>query len=336
MIVGPALAGNANADATLARVTVTVPARLHLGFLDLNGGLGRRFGSLGIAIDTPRTRRTLGRGERLHAAGADAARAQQHLETLIERYRLDRRLDLRVEESIPNHVGLGSGTQLALATGAAVAHLFGLDLEARAIAGLLDRGARSSIGIATFEQGGVVLDGGRGDTDEPPPVLSRLPFPEHWRVLLIFDHDRQGLHGPQEAAAFRRLPPFPADQAAHLCRLVLMQALPALAEEDLHRFGSAIAELQRAIGDYFAPVQGARFLSRAVAEVLAWLQGEGIAGVGQSSWGPTGFGLIGDEAEAAALLAAARRRWPADSGLSFALSRGRNRGADIEVQAAAR
>ena len=336
MIVGPALAGNANADARVARVTVTVPARLHLGFVDLNGGLGRRFGSLGIAIDTPRTRLSLGRSERPRAEGADAARAQRHLEALAERYRLDRRLDLRIEESIPNHVGLGSGTQLALATGAAVARLFGLDLDARAIAGLLDRGARSSIGIATFEQGGVVLDGGRGESDEPPPVLSRLPFPEAWRVLLIFDHARQGLHGPEEAQAFRALPLFPAGEAAHLCRVVLMQALPALAERDLARFGAAVAELQRAIGDYFAPVQGARFLSGAVAEVLAWLEGEGIAGVGQSSWGPTGFGLIGGEAEAAALLAAARRRWPAHSGLSFALSRGRNRGADIEVQAAAR
>jgi beta-RFAP synthase len=331
MIVGPALAGNANADATVARVTVTVPARLHLGFVDLNGELGRRFGSLGIAIDTPRTRLSLGRGERLAAEGADAARAQRHLETLIERYRLDRRLDLRIDESIPNHVGLGSGTQLALATGAAVGRLFGLDLDARAIAGLLDRGARSSIGIATFEQGGVVLDGGRGDTDEPPPVLSRLPFPEHWRVLLIFDHSRQGLHGPEEAAAFRRLPPFPSAQAAHLCRLVLMVALPGLAEADLDRFGAAVAELQRAIGDYFEPVQGARFSSRSVAAVLAWLEAEGIVGIGQSSWGPTGFGLIGSEADAAALLAAARRRWPPDSGLSFAISRGRNRGADIEV-----
>jgi beta-RFAP synthase len=217
-----------------------------------------------------------------------------------------------------------------------VARLCGLELDARAIAGLLDRGARSSIGIATFEQGGVVLDGGRGDSDEPPPVLSRLPFPEHWRVLLIFDQSRQGLHGPEEAAAFRRLAPFPAAQAAHLCRLVLMVALPALAEEDLDRFGAAVAELQRAIGDYFEPVQGARYMSRSVAAVLAWLEAEGIAGVGQSSWGPTGFGLVGGEADAAALLAAARRRWPADSGLTFALSRGRNRGADIEVTPAAR
>ena len=33
------------------RVDVSAPARLHLGFLDLGGGLGRRFGSLGVAID---------------------------------------------------------------------------------------------------------------------------------------------------------------------------------------------------------------------------------------------------------------------------------------------
>ncbi len=36
-------------------VRVIAPARLHLGFLDLNGGLGRLFGSIGLAIDTPRT-----------------------------------------------------------------------------------------------------------------------------------------------------------------------------------------------------------------------------------------------------------------------------------------
>jgi beta-RFAP synthase len=336
MIIATAVTGNANADVNVSRVTVTVPARLHLGFVDLNGGLGRRFGSLGIAIDTPRVRLSLGPGERLSAAGPDAARARHHLESLSDRYGLDRRLDLRVDESIPAHIGLGSGTQLALATGAAVARLFGLDLDARTIAGLLDRGARSSIGIATFEQGGVVMDGGRGDGDEAPPVLSRMPFPEQWRILLVFDHARHGLHGPEEAAAFRRLPPFPAEQAAHLCRLVLMVALPGLAEGRLDRFGAAVAELQGAIGDYFKPVQGARFASGTVADVLGWLEAEGVSGIGQSSWGPTGFGLIGTEADAAALLAAAHRRWPRESGLSFAISRGRNRGADIDVQRAGR
>ena len=34
-------------------VRVEAPARLHFGFLDLHGGLGRRFGSIGLAIDAP-------------------------------------------------------------------------------------------------------------------------------------------------------------------------------------------------------------------------------------------------------------------------------------------
>src|SRR5262245_7927820 len=108
MIIATAVAGNANADVNVARVTVTVPARLHLGFVDLNGGLGRRFGSLGIAIDTPRVRLSLGSAERPRATGPDAARAQRHIETLIEHYRLDPQLELRIDESIPAHIGLGS------------------------------------------------------------------------------------------------------------------------------------------------------------------------------------------------------------------------------------
>jgi beta-RFAP synthase len=312
-------------------VRVSVPARLHLGFVDLNGDLGRRFGSLGIALDAPQTRLTLRPGAALSGEGPGAARALQHLRTLVDHFDLDDRLQLSVEAAIPEHVGLGSGTQLSLATGVACCRLYGIAADIRRIAQLLERGARSSIGIATFEHGGVVLDGGRGESDLPPPVLSHLPFPEIWRILLIFDDGRRGLHGIAEKTAFRRLQPFPASAAAHLCRLTLMVALPALAEQRLDRFGDAIAELQRVIGDHFAPVQGARFMSAGVAEVLQWLESEGIAGIGQSSWGPTGFAIIGSEAEAERLRQQAERRWPASTGLAFAISRGRNRGGDVSV-----
>lgn len=339
MIVARPQAGNAKAAAeptrpplaAIERVTLTVPARLHLGFVDLNGALGRRFGSLGIAIDAPHTRLSIGRAEQLRVSGADSSRARQHLERLASHFALDSGLHLQIDESIPSHVGLGSGTQLGLAVATAVSTLFGLGLNARAVAQLLDRGARSSIGIGAFEQGGVVLDGGKGEGDEPPPILSRMPFPEEWRVLLIFDRARQGLNGQHEANAFRRMPTFPGDRAAELCRLVLMLALPSLAERNLDGFGRAVTAMQRMIGDHFAPAQGARYMSPAVAEVLAWFDAEGVRGYGQSSWGPTGFGLIANEAEAQALLAQARRHWPADSGLAFALTRGRNRGAEIDV-----
>jgi len=322
--------GPARATADAERVRVTVPARLHFGFVDLNGGLGRRFGSLGVGLEAPLTRVTLTRAPQLQVSGHDADRARRYLATVAAHYGLDDRLALSVESSIPPHAGLGSGTQLALSVGMAAATFYGLDIDGRDVARLLDRGARSSVGIATFATGGVVLDGGRGSGEEAPPILSRFDFPEPWRILLIFDQDATGLHGEAEREAFRRLPVFPEDRAAHLCRLVLMTALPALAERDIARFGAAITEMQRIMGDYFAPAQGGRFLSPRVTEALAWLEANDASGVGQSSWGPTGFALLGSAAEAERLLAGLEARWPAGSGLTFAVSRGRNRGGEIE------
>ncbi|MGH8629633.1 MAG: beta-ribofuranosylaminobenzene 5'-phosphate synthase, partial [Burkholderiales bacterium] len=114
--------------------------------------------------------------------------------------------------------------------------------------------------------------------------------------------------------------------------LVLMQALPALHECDLEGFGRAIAELQRVIGDYFAPVQGGRrFTSPNVAEVLAWLEHEGVTCVGQSSWGPTGFAILGNETQARRLARIAESRWGAGGALRFMACSARNRGGDIEV-----
>jgi len=313
-----------------------VPARLHLGFLDLEGGLGRRFGSLGITLDGPCTRLRLNPATGLSVSGPDAERAEAYLRLLTEHFRLDGGLNLEIEEAIPAHAGLGSGTQLALATGTAVCRLFDLHVEAAALAQLLDRGARSGIGLGAFLNGGVLLDGGRGASERPPPILSRLPFPDDWRILLIYDRSGHSVHGAEEIEAFQRLSGFPAESAAQLCRLVVMAALPALAEGDIDGFGAAVAELQRTIGDYFAPAQGGRFASPKVAEVLAWLESRRIIGVGQSSWGPTGFGLIADAAQGRRILDELRGLWPATKGLEFELRRGRNFGAEVETEKAIR
>ncbi|MFO1057184.1 MAG: beta-ribofuranosylaminobenzene 5'-phosphate synthase family protein [Dongiaceae bacterium] len=326
--------GGAVSEASPGRVVVTAPARLHLGFLDLDGGLGRRFGSLGIALDRPVTRVAAWRGgPGIDARGPERERAGAYAAAVAGQLGVAPDIALSVEQAIPGHAGLGSGTQLALAVGLAVARLHGAALDARAVAERLHRGARSSIGIAAFERGGVVLDGGRGSADRPPPVLCRLPFPEAWRILLILDRRRHGLSGTAEREAFGALPPFPPSRAAELCRVMLMQALPALAEQELAGFAAGVAALQRATGDHFAPHQGGRYASPGVAAVLAWLESLGLVGIGQSSWGPTGFALVGSAAEGERLLAEARRRWPEESGLEFALCRGRNHGGEIEPPA---
>lgn len=314
-------------------VVVVAPGRLHLGFMDPSSGVGRRFGSVGLTLDGIGTRVCATRADRVEADGPQMCRVLRSIDLMREATGVRRGIRIVVTEAIPEHAGLGSGTQLALAVGCAFAKVFGLALTPREIAGLLDRGGRSGIGIGAFERGGFLVDGGRGASDAPPPITSRIEFPEDWRVLLILHPAAQGLHGAAERAAFRALPPFPEARAGYLCRLVLMSLLPALAERDLFEFGRAVSELQRIVGDYFAPAQGGRFASTLVAAALARLEAEGVTCVGQSSWGPTGFAVVESAAVAAKAVDSLEQQF-AGTGLSFEIARGRNRGGEIALQPA--
>jgi hypothetical protein len=77
-----------------AGVAVTVSARLHLGFLDLKGESGRRFGSLGLSISEPRGRLTLRRASAARvrwpdwgSASRGATRSGAAVRALAERRR---------------------------------------------------------------------------------------------------------------------------------------------------------------------------------------------------------------------------------------------------------
>jgi beta-RFAP synthase len=315
---------------TSAAIRVTAPARLHLGFLDLNGALGRRYGSIGLAVDQPRTRLTLTEAPEYTASGYESERAL----ALIRRYASSRpahSYTIDVSEAIPAHAGLGSGTQLALAIGAALARIDGLELSATEFAAFGERGARSGIGLSAFTCGGFIVDGGKGARDAPPPLTLRADFPDEWRVMLILDPRRAGVSGEAEATAFAELPEFPQTTAARICHLVLMKLVPGLKEADLGAFGSAVTEIQELVGGYFAAKQGGSpWTSPAVGRLAFRMRELGATGIGQSSWGPTGFAFV-DSAKAAdrlyhSLIEAAK----ADQ-LDIVVARGRNVGASIDA-----
>jgi beta-ribofuranosylaminobenzene 5'-phosphate synthase len=315
-----------------AEVTVTVPARLHLGFLDLNGGLGRRFGSIGLAISDLGTSLGIRRAKHTRISGPQRERIEEYLQKMEQVLALNGAHTVNVLQNVPPHSGLGSGTQLALAVASGLRRLYNLPLQIEDDALRLGRGARSGIGIGLFHRGGVVVDGGHGSQSGVAPIVSHLPFPEHWRILVIFDRQRRGVHGVDEVSAFAGLTPMPEADAARICRLVLMKALPALAEHDIVSFGAAITELQARLGDYFARSQGgSAFTSSAVAAVLAGLDAAGAHGIGQSSWGPTGFAFA-PSAEEAERLAKLAREHPAAGGLDIRICSGLNRGAAIVAQ----
>lgn len=300
-----------------------------MGFIDLSGALGRQFGSIGLALNEIHTRLSIKPSDQFRAIGDSAIRAQQYVQSICLKLGLPNIFQLEVEATIPEHVGLGSGTQLALAVGMALNAFFELNLSIREVAALTDRGRRSGIGIGVFEQGGLVLDGGRGENTITPPVISHMEIPDNWRFILAFDRRGQGLHGQQEIDAFKTLPQFSQQEAARLCYLLMMQGLPAVAEQDIVRFGEVITQLQQSVGEHFAPVQGGIFASKEVDQAMQWLQANGAVAIGQTSWGPTGFCAVDDPGHAELLKNDLEQRYSWSDNLSFKVVSARNNGGTV-------
>ncbi len=310
-------------------ITVSAPARLHLGFVDLNGSLGRKYGSLGLAVDQPATVLTVREAQTFHAAGPEAARAEKALHRFSNLYAAGHPFSVDVAEAIPAHAGLGSGTQLALAIGAAVLQLSGHKATAQSLGEVVERGARSAIGITAFERGGFIVDGGRGPSGHAPPTVVRLDFPADWRAILVLDPREVGVHGEKETAAFKALPDFPETLAGHLCRLTLMRLLPGIVEQDLAAFGAALSEIQEIVGNHFSAAQGgAPWSNPEVGRIVRRLGEAGATGLGQSSWGPTGFAFIDSEAAAHRLYSSLVEEAKAVR-LDLKIVQGRNSGAVI-------
>ena len=316
----------------IEHVTVSAPARLHLGFVDLGGSLGRKFISAGLSIEGFKTTVTVSPAAKFSSNGPAAERALGYARSLFEKINLNGACHVEVHSLVPMHAGLGSGTQLALAVGVAIVKMAQVDIEVDEIAYLLGRGARSGIGVAAFKHGGMIIDGGRGKKTRVPPTLAHHAFPETWRTLLILDQSDAGLHGTHEADAFSTLPEFSDQCAANLSRQVLTRILPGIVEKDVREFGLGVSEIQQRIGDYFAPAQGGRYTSKAVAEVIGYLIEKDIPGVGQSSWGPTGFAFFDSETHAHAMLRQLQQKFSHLTQLSFKVVAGDNVGANIAVK----
>ena len=279
----------------MSAVRVEAPARLHLGMLAVAGDGARRFGGLGVSVQRPAVVIEASPAGSLSAEGPDAERALEFARRCQAALGLTGGAHLRVLEAIPTHVGLGSGTKLALAVAQAMATLHGRTVDAPGLAEAVGRAARSAVGMWTFALGGLVVEGGvRRGVERPAPLLARYALPEEWRVVLVVPRAEPGLSGVAEEEAFRRLVPS-AERSAAIAQLVLTSLLPALVERELDEFGAALAQIQRLVGDSFADVQGGRFHPRAGALVEALLRC-GAAGAGQSSWGPAVYGIVGSEA----------------------------------------
>lgn len=306
-------------------IEVRACSRLHFGFLNPSGRqaaqhettASRSFGGVGVTIAQPDLCLRVQPDTLWSSEGPLAERALMFAQRFVAACRDERVADLpphglRIERAMPAHSGLGSGSQLALAVASALAMSCGLPRDVAVLARRVGRGLRSALGAHGFEFGGFLVESGKRDAAGLAPLVARQPFPEAWRLVVALPpHHPSGLHSGDEVEAFARLTSHSTDSSATetLCRLVLLGLLPALIERDLDAFGEALYEFNSRVGEAFAPVQGGKYASPRVAEIVEFVRGQNVRGVGQSSWGPAVFAVVADADRAEHLAAQLRQRF---------------------------
>jgi beta-RFAP synthase len=276
----------------VSAILVTAPARLHFGMLDPAGLGARRFGGFGVGIESPRVVVSvrLRPGDEVVVTGRQADRARTFVQRARSRLGIGGGVEVEVREAIPSHMGLGSGTKLGLAIARGLAELAGIAAGPEQLAVASGRAARSSVGVWTFAAPGLVVEAGVTEEVSVSPLVARHPIPERWRCVLALPLGVEGLSGDAEQRFFGRLRDSVAAEPS-IARLLLSALLPGLLAGDIDEFGVALTEIQREMGSIFASQQGGVFHPRAAPLVDA-LQTMGVGAVGQSSWGPTVYGIV--------------------------------------------
>ena len=199
----------------MTSVRVEAPARLHLGMLDAAGGGTRRFGGLGVAVSGPAAVVEASPSAELAVEGPDAERALAVAQACRDAFGLKGGARIRVLEAIPPHVGLGSGTKLALAVAAAIAALTGQNPDPPAIARAAGRASRSAVGLWTFVLGGLVVEGGVRPAAHAPPrcwPATRCPTTG---IASWPSRARSGALGAGRGGGVRRPAPGPDPRSTH-------------------------------------------------------------------------------------------------------------------------
>jgi beta-RFAP synthase len=315
-------------------VAVSTPSRLHFGLLRFEQPRGLSYGGLGMMIAEPRWFVQLEPAQHWSGEGEGVERALEFARRVLDGVdapHKPRALRLQIAQAIPQHRGLGGGTQLGLAVAAGIRQLLKLPAaNAMELAVAAGRGLRSAVGTHGFIHGGLIWETGRLPGEPLGRLAARVALPETWRIVLVDTAKQGGLSGKPEVDAFQALPPVPATTTERLQRIAEDVIMPAAQRQSLEKFGQGLYEYGRIAGECFAAVQGGPYASPAIAHAVRAIRQLGIAGAGQSSWGPSVFALT-ESQQQAEWLRDSLSQTEATEGFAVEITSPDNRGAMIEA-----
>ena len=331
-------------------VVVEASARLHLGFYNfLEDNIA--YGSIGVSIEVPKVSITacISKDSQLIIVNKTGIEVSDIIDNVIKKVRdsVNKELPglrINIVEAIPRHVGLGSTTQMSLAIGAAIMKLLNKRIKIRELAVILGRGRDSGIGITAFEQGGFIVDSGRrlppnSTRVEPPKNINDLPYPifrikvpNDWYFLVFIPKRRVGLDELAERKAMDMPTPLPKELKYELYKLLLLYLIPSITMNDIKTFGNALTKLQVLVGQYFSKYQGGIYCCDETEFVIKSLLKHGAYGAGQSSWGPTAYGIVRGQRQAMKVLTGVRKDIERKGyDMLYFVTKARNKGAVINI-----
>lgn len=291
---------------------IITPSRLHIALIDLNGSYGRVDGGIGVTLENPSF--SLSAEESSHDTSIEFAeknlpqavtneytrkitRAEQNIRRVLG---IEENFHFTVNSTYPSHSGLGSGTQIALATGKLMTEHVGLHLKSTELAKIVGRAGTSGIGTYGFDLGGFIADGGHSKKQKasfmpssasdpiPPVLLGRYDFPEEWNIVLAIPKNT-GLYlsGSAEINVFQTYCPLPKEDVKLLSHIIFMNMIPFLIEKDLEGFSAVLNRIQEIA---FNKIEF-QLQPPEVSEAMHTMRECGCPGVGLSSLGPTLFGV---------------------------------------------
>lgn len=285
-----------------SNIKIETPCRMHITLIDENGELCRVDGGIGVSLEKPQVVMEGKLEGDLVVEGVQKDLVTSLAKRFLYHYGLEEGAYLKVYEKIPEHVGLGSKTQLSLATATILSKLHGIKATTRELAHIMGRGGTSGIGVAAFEDGGFILDGGhsfgpnkekkeflpsRASKAKPAPVLAKYNLPEEWYWVVTIPNVKRGVSGEEEVNIFQKHCPIPSEDVEKLCRLIFMVTLPAIVERDLEVFGQSLTKI---ISLGFKKIE-VELQNPIIKNLLNTLLENGAEGVGMSSFGPTTFAI---------------------------------------------
>lgn len=290
------------------RVIIETPSRLHLGLIDMNGTSGRVDGGIGIALEEPRLLLEARFAGEIAVKGGDEWCRDTVLSVarnVLDQLKIHGGIEFTIRNLFRQHTGLGSGTQVALATARVICELYKRPHTSRQLAILTGRGGTSGIGTGAFELGGFLIDGGHNFGQgkdktifspsgssrgvRPAHVIVHHDFPADWNILLAIPNLPPGASGVQEQDIFSRYCPILQEDVREISHEILMHMIPGIVEHDIDLFARAVNRVQH-LG--FKAVE-LGLQHKDIPVLLRVMRDAGAACSGMSSFGPTLF-AIGD------------------------------------------